>query len=170
MVFVLTSTASFVSWPACDSQPSVCPFDRCSRYSTALPVIPVQLTVLLYRGEWDCLASLLVRYHYFASCEFIWSIHPSDAHPVMCFPGNVLYDLRNWMSVVANAMLGGELLMTHDSLDWNIIQVILIVRLHAMYQQSKKMLIFLVLVFSSVTVTCAVVAIKLSISSELGKL
>jgi hypothetical protein len=99
-------------WPAlaCDSLPSIGPFDRCSRYPSPLPVIPVQLTVLLHRGEWDCLASLLVRYHDFPSCEFIWSIHSTDAHPATNFLGNILYDLRDWMSFVANTTLGGELL------------------------------------------------------------
>jgi hypothetical protein len=46
----------------------------------------------------------------------------------------------------------------------------MIVRLHAMYQQSKKMLIFLVLIYSAVTVSYGVLDIKLSISSGLGKL
>jgi hypothetical protein len=50
------------------------------------------------------------------------------------------------MSVVINVMLGGELLSCRVSrcwLDSNNMQAIVIIRLHAMYQRSRKMLVFL---------------------------
>ena len=44
-------------------------------------------------------------------------------------------------------------------LDWNIIQVIMIVRLHAMYQRSRKILIFLIAVFLAVQIPCVVLIV-----------
>ena len=46
----------------------------------------------------------------------------------------------------------------------------MVTRLNAMYQQSKKMLIFLVLIFSAVTVTCGVIIIIQSRSAASGKI
>ncbi|KAG2040674.1 hypothetical protein BDR03DRAFT_98615 [Suillus americanus] len=43
--------------------------------------------------------------------------------------------------------------------DSNIAQVIIITRLHAMYQRSKKMHIFLVVTYLAVTIACVVIAI-----------
>jgi hypothetical protein len=43
-------------------------------------------------------------------------------------------------------------------LDWNTIQVIMIARLHAMYQRTRSVLIFLVIVFLAVNISCGVIA------------
>jgi len=51
---------------------------------------------------------------------------------------NNLYLVLNWLNVVITALLG----------------IIMMARLHAMYQQSRKMLILLVAVFLSITIAC----------------
>jgi predicted RND superfamily exporter protein len=53
-------------------------------------------------------------------------------------------------------MLGGELSTfgPFSDIHLGLTQVIIITRLHAMYQQSRRMLIFLVVVFLAVTVCC----------------
>ncbi|KAG1743167.1 uncharacterized protein EDB91DRAFT_230449 [Suillus paluster] len=53
----------------------------------------------------------------------------------------IIYTI-NWMHVVANAMLG----------------VIMIARLHAMHQRSRKMFIFLIVIFLAVNIPCGVIA------------
>lgn len=53
-----------------------------------------------------------------------------------------IFSTQLWMSFVVNAMLS----------------VIMITRLYAMYQRSRKMLIFLVVTFLSVTIACGVIA------------
>ncbi|KAG1748919.1 uncharacterized protein EDB91DRAFT_822471 [Suillus paluster] len=56
--------------------------------------------------------------------------------------GTILCIAQWWMSAVVNAMIG----------------VIIITRLHAMYQRSRKMLIFLVVIFLAKTITCGVIS------------
>lgn len=59
-------------------------------------------------------------------------------------------------------MLGGELLRHSTSaisaLAKDVIQVIIITRLHAMYQHSRKMLIFLVVIFLAIQIAGLVIA------------
>jgi hypothetical protein len=38
-----------------------------------------------------------------------------------------------------------------------VVKVIVIARLHAMYQQSKQMLVFLVVIFVTIEITCGVI-------------
>ncbi|KAG1799731.1 uncharacterized protein HD556DRAFT_61430 [Suillus plorans] len=54
---------------------------------------------------------------------------------------NIIYNILNWTSVAVAAMLG----------------VIIIARLHAMYQKSRSMLIFLVTIFLAVNIACGVI-------------
>jgi hypothetical protein len=63
--------------------------------------------------------------------------------------------------VVVNAVLGGKLLsiISYFLSDSNIVQVIIVTRLHAMYWQSKRMFIFLVVIYLAATVACIVLAI-----------
>ncbi|KAG2111374.1 hypothetical protein BD769DRAFT_68607 [Suillus cothurnatus] len=62
----------------------------------------------------------------------------------------IIYDASNWMDVIANIMLG----------------VIMIARLHAMYQRSRKALIFLVVIFLAIriagVVMLAIVTMQIS--------
>ncbi|KAG2107784.1 hypothetical protein BD769DRAFT_1779424 [Suillus cothurnatus] len=53
-----------------------------------------------------------------------------------------MYNAYDWISVVVEVLLG----------------VIIIARLHAMYQRSRKVLIFLVVIFLAITITCVVIA------------
>ncbi|KAG1733588.1 uncharacterized protein EDB91DRAFT_631358 [Suillus paluster] len=62
--------------------------------------------------------------------------------PVTDTVSNVMYFTLNWMTVVIIAMLC----------------VIVTCRLYDMYQRSRKMLIFLIVIFLLVTITCGVVA------------
>ncbi|KAG2339067.1 hypothetical protein BDR05DRAFT_1003743 [Suillus weaverae] len=62
--------------------------------------------------------------------------------------GTILYYFQSGTSVVVNAMLG----------------VIMITRLYAMYQRSRKMLVFLVVFFFAVNITCAVIAASSRVS------
>ncbi|KAG1738361.1 uncharacterized protein EDB91DRAFT_1337037 [Suillus paluster] len=50
----------------------------------------------------------------------------------------------NWMNLVMNVLLG----------------IIMVARLHAMYQRSRKMLIFLIVIFLAVTIACAMFTIR----------
>ncbi|KAG2138169.1 hypothetical protein BD769DRAFT_255999 [Suillus cothurnatus] len=62
----------------------------------------------------------------------------------------ITYDAPNWMDVIANIMLG----------------VIMIARLHAMYQRSRQVLIFLVVIFLAIriadVVMLAIVTMQIS--------
>ena len=49
-------------------------------------------------------------------------------------------------------------------------QVIMIARLHAMYQRSRRMLIFLVIIFLAVNIACGVIAAIALKDAVLGKL
>jgi hypothetical protein len=57
-------------------------------------------------------------------------------------------------------MLGGELLSCNDLFDRNILLVIMIHRLHAMYQRSRKMLIFLAVTFLAVSIASVVMVAR----------
>ncbi|KAG1767933.1 hypothetical protein EDD22DRAFT_844268 [Suillus occidentalis] len=63
---------------------------------------------------------------------------------------NILNYTISWTNVVMAAMLGGEL--------QNMLQVIMIARLHAMYQGSRTMLLFLLIIFLAVNIACVVLA------------
>ncbi|OAX34101.1 hypothetical protein K503DRAFT_470694 [Rhizopogon vinicolor AM-OR11-026] len=56
------------------------------------------------------------------------------------YRGSVVYLVMNWTPVVVNVMLG----------------VIMIAWLHAMYQQSRKMLLFLIATFLAIQIACGV--------------
>ncbi|KAG2111398.1 hypothetical protein BD769DRAFT_1392114 [Suillus cothurnatus] len=64
-----------------------------------------------------------------------------------CF---IIYDASNWMSQILNLILG----------------IIMIARLHAMYQQSRKLLIFLVVILLAITITNTVVVAILTMQSS----
>jgi hypothetical protein len=48
-------------------------------------------------------------------------------------------------------------------------QVVMITRLYAMYEQSRKILIFLIVIYFVVTITCGAIAAKTSSSVSVGK-
>ena len=69
------------------------------------------------------------------------------------------------MGIIVNAMLGGELLrwlwpcLSGIDLTEMSFQVIMIIRLQAMYQRSRKMLIFLVVVFLAIQTASVLISI-----------
>jgi hypothetical protein len=55
-------------------------------------------------------------------------------------------------------------------LNWHIVQVIMIARLHAMYQQSRKVLIFLSVIFLAINFANGVIAAMVTSRVSSGKL
>jgi hypothetical protein len=76
-------------------------------------------------------------------------------------PGAIVYLISDCMIIAINLILAGELLSCRGSrcwLDSNNMQVIVIARLHAMYQRSRKMLISLFGISLTVQITCVVMS------------
>jgi hypothetical protein len=91
-------------------------------------------------------------------CEFVWNIEYDNVN-LLGFSGNILYFMTVWMPVVVNAMIGGELRHFTDVFaDWHSMQVIMTIRIYAMYQGSKKILVFLIVVLLLCTTAFAVIA------------
>jgi hypothetical protein len=75
--------------------------------------------------------------------------------------GVIVFLIWDWMVIAIDSMLGGELLSYRASrcwLDSNNMQVIIIIRLHAMYQRSRKMLLSLSGIFLTLRITSVVMA------------
>jgi hypothetical protein len=49
-------------------------------------------------------------------------------------------------------------------------QVIMMIRIHAMYQRSKKMLVFLIVVLLACTITSVIIMVMANIGVSAGKL
>ncbi|KAG1809986.1 uncharacterized protein HD556DRAFT_19063 [Suillus plorans] len=116
---------------------------------------------LIWAQRWSLMTMLylIIRYIGIPYCVFdVLQIMPlvsltdevstpqsSHSHPMNIFicRGIIIYCAINGTSVVVTVMLG----------------VIMIARLHAMYQRSRKMLIFLVIIFLAVNVACGVITI-----------
>ncbi|KAG1767125.1 hypothetical protein EDD22DRAFT_327785 [Suillus occidentalis] len=104
----------------------------------------VQEIELIWRQRWSLMTVLYLVIRYIG-------IPYSVARVLQMMPlvsltdavSNILYYATNGTNVVVTAMLG----------------VIMIVRLHAMYQRSRPMLIFLVIIFLVVNITCAVIGV-----------
>lgn len=107
-------------------------------------------------------AADLVQYNDRNSCESVLSVWSSESHhcvgfcrqyPVLCTnldDRGCKCHARRWVNWAAVSQLY-----------WicrNIMQVIIITRLHVMYQQSRKILVFLVVIFLIITSACGVIA------------
>ena len=130
------------------------------RSFVSIPVILIQL--LFYAGVSEIILDKLV--------DSIWRLRQLWVHcySVLCssslgtFPGTIAIYIASLASIVVNAILGGELLSCSMSVlltYWNNTQVIMITRLHAMYQRSRKMLVFLSVIFLVLQIICVVVAV-----------
>lgn len=86
------------------------------------------------------------------------------------FSGAILWFTLVWMTVVVNAMLGGELFSCGILLILTNMQVVMMTRIHAMYGRSKRMLIFLIVVLMASTITGGVMVIVAGIGVSGGKL
>lgn len=103
--------------------------------------------------------SLSVRINTCDRCKFFFDTSsPPTVFSNQGFLGNIMVFAPMWISFVVNTMLNGELPSYSTSSVSIIIQVIVMVRLYAMYQRSRKMFIFLVLIFLVLTITCGVIA------------
>jgi hypothetical protein len=132
---------------------------------------PIQLTAHLCRGEWDYRATLVDLIND-RSCMFELSIPPRLINNCVFrhYPsiGNQLGIFRckfyvGWWAI--QLQYPGDI-----DIDWNTVQVIMITRLHAMYQRSRKVLIFLVVVFLTSQISTGVMNATFSRDISGGKL
>ncbi|KAG1739509.1 hypothetical protein EDD22DRAFT_330342 [Suillus occidentalis] len=97
---------------------------------------------LIWRQRWSLMTALYLVIRYIG---IPYSVANALANmPLVSLTGavsNILNYATNWISVVMTAMLG----------------VIMIARLHAMYQGSRTMLLFLVIIFLAVNIACGVI-------------
>ncbi|KAG2044035.1 hypothetical protein BDR03DRAFT_940604 [Suillus americanus] len=96
---------------------------------------------LIWRQRWSLMTLLYVGVRYMGilySVIYPLSMLPFSMTDEAC---TSFWFVEAWISVVVNAMLG----------------VIMMTRIHAMYQRSKKMLIFLVVVLLASTITSGVI-------------
>ncbi|KAG1738347.1 uncharacterized protein EDB91DRAFT_1347615 [Suillus paluster] len=99
---------------------------------------------LVWRQRWSLVTLLYLGVRYLGiSYTVIFMLQSLPTAPATDVVSNVMYSALTWMTVVTNAMLG----------------VIIITRLHVMYQQSRKILVFLVVILLVVTITCGVIAV-----------
>jgi hypothetical protein len=86
--------------------------------------------------------------------------------------GHIMYVTLAWMGVVVSAVLGGELhrfsCIRSDRNTHTL--VIIIVRLHAMYWRSRKVLIFLIIIFLAINVPNGVITARITMHSPGGKI
>ncbi|KIK47974.1 hypothetical protein CY34DRAFT_8622 [Suillus luteus UH-Slu-Lm8-n1] len=105
---------------------------------------------LIWSQRWSFMTFLYLSVRYigipYVTLSILLSLPTFSASDVLGTPS--LYDFEqlvmnfalNWSSFIVNAMLG----------------VIMIARLYAMHQKSKRVLIFVVVVFSAITIACGV--------------
>ncbi|KAG1779104.1 hypothetical protein EV702DRAFT_120513 [Suillus placidus] len=99
---------------------------------------------LVWRKRWSLATLLYLGVRYLGiPYTVIFMLQSLPTVSVTDVVSNIMYSALTWMTVVVNAMLG----------------VIIITRLHVMYQQSRKMLVFLVSILLAVTITCGVIAV-----------
>jgi preprotein translocase subunit SecG len=98
---------------------------------------------LIWRQRWSLMTFLYLSVRYagigFAVIIILLSVPTISMTDAGCLN---MYNAYDWISVVIEPLLG----------------VIMIARLHAMYQRSRKVLIFLVVIFLAITITNAVIA------------
>ncbi|KIK37488.1 hypothetical protein CY34DRAFT_455321 [Suillus luteus UH-Slu-Lm8-n1] len=98
---------------------------------------------LIWRQHWSLMTVLYLGIRYIGIPYSV--VNALVNTPVVSLTdavSNILNYALNWTNVVMTAMLG----------------VIMIARLHAMYQGSRTMLIFLVIIFLAVNIACVVLA------------
>ncbi|KAG1765990.1 hypothetical protein EV702DRAFT_1151124 [Suillus placidus] len=104
---------------------------------------------LVWRKHWSLMTILYLSLRcagiIFLVVTMLWTLPSVSLTDTSC---TILYYFQSGTSVVVNAMLG----------------VIMIARLYAMYQRSRKMLVFLVVFFFAVNITCAVIAASSRVS------
>ena len=99
--------------------------------------------------------------------------HAHRGSSLSLLSGLIFQVFLSWMTFVTNLMLGGELLSCRVSQCWlglNNMQAIVIMRLYPMYQQSRKILIFLFGIFLIVQIACVVIGAVQSMGLSGSKL
>ncbi|KAG1786974.1 uncharacterized protein HD556DRAFT_997675 [Suillus plorans] len=99
---------------------------------------------LIWRQRWSLMTVLYLVIRYIGLPYSVPNVLPTI--PLVSLTdavSNIMYFAQNGTNVVVTAMLG----------------VIMIARLHAMYQGSRKMFIFLVIIFLVVNIACGVIAV-----------
>ncbi|KIK33687.1 hypothetical protein CY34DRAFT_689491 [Suillus luteus UH-Slu-Lm8-n1] len=95
---------------------------------------------LIWNQRWSLMTVLYLSIRYVGIPYYIINIMMSSS--VTDVVSAILYSTLNWINVIVSAMLG----------------VITVARLHAMYQGSREMLIFLSTIFLIVNIACGVIA------------
>ncbi|KAG1775247.1 hypothetical protein EV702DRAFT_453442 [Suillus placidus] len=108
---------------------------------------------LVWRQRWSLMTILYISVRYAGILHAIISTQlylPTNS--VTDSVSRMMFDALNWMNVVLTAILG----------------IVMIVRLYAMHQQSRKVLIFLIVIFLAVNIANGVVATMVTtrVSSE----
>ncbi|KAG1784840.1 uncharacterized protein HD556DRAFT_179096 [Suillus plorans] len=97
---------------------------------------------LIWRQRWSLMTVLYLSIRYIGiPCSVLNFLEVMPSVSLTDAVSTIMYYTGNVMNLVVTAMLG----------------VIMIARLHAMYQGSRKMLIFLVIIFLAVNITCVVI-------------
>ncbi|KAG2101131.1 hypothetical protein BD769DRAFT_1697337 [Suillus cothurnatus] len=108
-------------------------------------LMTVLYLVVRYIGIPYSVANILITVPLLSLTDAVSIPQPSHSHPINTLicrgVSNIVNDAINGINVVVTAMLG----------------VIMIARLHAMYQRSRIMLIFLVVIFLAVNIACGVI-------------
>ncbi|KAG1767929.1 hypothetical protein EDD22DRAFT_270096 [Suillus occidentalis] len=109
---------------------------------------------LFWRQRWSLMTVLYLVIRYIGIPYSVANVLQSTPHVSLTDAvSNILWYAINWTNVVMAAMLG----------------VIMIARLHAMYQGSRTMLLFLVIIFLAVNIACmvlAAIALKIYVAEE----
>jgi hypothetical protein len=170
----VSSQSPYLFWPATySSMGSNNSGDGYCECSTRMFSIPVRITGLQCRGEWHSRATrwfnMTINSY---SCEFVFCDSLKLINNVFGFVRQC-HKRRNWLDEGGRRRTTGWWAYYTPSwcrLDWNIMQVIIIARLYAMYQRSRKMLIFLIVVFLAIRITNAVIVAIMMTQVSGGKL
>ncbi|KAG1779069.1 hypothetical protein EV702DRAFT_119104 [Suillus placidus] len=108
---------------------------------------------LIWRQRWSLMTVLYLSIRYIGTIYIVTYILDSPTVSLSDAVSNDIEITQSWVNVVVTAMMG----------------VIMIARLHALYQGSRKMLIFLIVIFLAVNIACIVlttIGIKFIVGEE----
>ncbi|KAG1735631.1 uncharacterized protein EDB91DRAFT_1348292 [Suillus paluster] len=105
---------------------------------------------LVWRQRWSLMTVLYICVRYLGILYCVVDVLGNISVSITDAVSNLLYFTLIWMPVVVNTMLG----------------VIMMTRIHAMYQQSRKMLIFLVVLLLASTIASGVMSVMEAIGAS----
>ncbi|KAG1809773.1 uncharacterized protein HD556DRAFT_1923 [Suillus plorans] len=128
-------------------------FDRAESYYTVVSTVAViydwvltfdQEVELVWKRRWSVMSVLYLALRYGGIIYAVLDVPANITTLYLTDAVSIFFDFQQWwVFIIANIILG----------------VIMIFRLHAMYQRSRKMLIFLVVFFSTVTIISGVITV-----------